>query len=782
MQLNELKDKLRSKMGVDALIVGAAILTLIVALIFFFEDGLIFGSKNQNGDKAQVGRLINSRNDVRRRLDAGLTWGAVASSDKVYEGDNIFTGDDSEAKVEFDQGGDLNIDAKSLVVIHTKGGKLEIDLQYGSLQGHLQAGTPLTLLQNGERKQIIAKDAEIRIIRAEKTRKTTIQVLKGELTVQNKTVRKNEIVEVASEQAPVVSKLTLTALPRPAGSKPIWLAPDKPLDLSWKTDKPQDSYQVEISKDDSFVKPLFVTTAKGTKYSLFPPARPAGVFHWRVKAKSGGTPSLPQTVTVYEDLAPTLLAPADGFKFTASEEPKAEPGGESKEKTKEPVATAISFTWDDQAGSTEFQIDISKDAEFKNAQMIISNEKTKVSSFVGPALNEGSYYWRVRGMHPDRLKSPISRTFSFVVLAAPKPLEVPKLAATDLHYSITEKMLKRMPASIPASGRGIKPQGLLPISWKPVDRAVGYDVEVSDTPDFKFLAPSETSHVSAPSFVPSEVRPGSLFYRVRARDAKGAVSEPSEIAKLQVKIAPPQLAPIKEQKLTFDSRQALETDSSKYKFDLSWKAEPFAEGYDIEWGADPEFKRFKTFKTLDPARTIAVNRPQDYPVRVRATDATGAPISDFSNVQIAHLEKSVQPPKEVPLPPAPPLPASIDQANADSTKASGKDKAAGLAMPMIHTAVVLREPLPDTALISLESSPTFVNFKWSAVKGATNYILELAKDADFSDKIAEFKVKKTSFVYQKPLPEGHIFWRVRFTKASDFSEWSEVSDLTVIYQ
>ena len=759
----------KRRIGVDMGIVIVALGALAASIFFFFGDG--FFSSGQHGDMQPVGHLTKSHNDVRRKVDGGLSWGTVASADKVYEGDSVFTGDGSDAVIELDKGGRIAVDPKSLIVIRTKGSNLEVDLQYGSLEGHVENNQPLLLKQGNEVKKIESKNAQIRIVRAEKSHKTSIQVLSGELKVQNKIVAKNEVVELEKDEAPVVTKVRLSLL-APASDKTLWLPAGKTVDFTWKTDKPDAKYTLELSHSTSFEHPIYNATVQGTSYQLAEESRPAGDFYWRVRPAGEGLPSLPSRLTVYSDVPPKLVAPADNYVFsTPTESPTIE----------------LPLSWEDTAGSTQYNVQIATDEEF---QKIILDEKTKLQRFKSHPLAQGQYHWRVMGMNPDRNEAPWSRSASFTISPAAKPIAAPTLTQATLKYVIPQAAVKGLIGPIPEE-QGIRANGIQPLAWAAVADATEYQVEQANNPQFKNAS---THEVTESKFTPDEVRPGDFYMRVHAKDKNGRVSEASEVAHLEVTVQPPLLNKIKDQALTFASTEAMQNDHSKREFKLTWTPQPFAEGYEVEWGADREFTRSKTFRTKESAKAISVSRPMPYAARVRSLDKLGNPISPYSETIQAEFKKVVSLPKTLPpkrqiaaLPPklipvvkevtvAPPL-----VVDAPPERSKSVAKVAGMTqLKMI--APVLREPLPQSSLISLESTPTFVNFKWKPVKGVNFYILEIAQDADFENKIAEVKVQATSFVFQKPLPEGHVFWRVRYQKGRSESDWSDVSDLNVIYQ
>jgi hypothetical protein len=165
---------------------------------------------------------------------------------------------------------------------------------------------------------------------------------------------------------------------------------------------------------------------------------------------------------------------------------------------------------------------------------------------------------------------------------------------------------------------------------------------------------------------------------------------------------------------------------------------------------------------------LKVSRPDSYAARVRALDADGEPISNYSSVEIASYRKELFIPPVVQKPVVkvePRVPASVKGGLISS-----------MAVPQ------LREPASASALVSLEDAPTFVTFRWKALKGATTYTIQISSDADFTKVVKEQKVKSNSYVFQKGLPEGKVFWRVRANTKTGFSNWSDSNDINVIYQ
>jgi hypothetical protein len=208
-----------------------------------------------------------------------------------------------------------------------------------------------------------------------------------------------------------------------------------------------------------------------------------------------------------------------------------------------------------------------------------------------------------------------------------------------------------------------------------------------------------------------------------------------------------------------------------HEFNLQWNPQQFAAAYELQWGSDPQFTKSKKFKSKETTRALKVTKPESYAARVRSLDSDGQAISPYSDVEVASYKKDlyIAPPVAVkPVVKTPPrLPAS-------------QAKLAGLVNTIPPP--LLREPARDTALVSLEDAPTFVTFKWQPFRGAAYYTIQISSDADFTKVVSEKQIKTNGYVFQKGLPEGKVFWRVRAHTKQGFSSWSDPSDINVIYQ
>jgi hypothetical protein len=776
MNYHSLKTKfrqLKDDYGIDGVIVGIAGMTLSVSLYLLVFDGGFFEGETDN--LTPVGQFASSQNDVRRRVDSGFAWSSVASRDRVFEGDSIFTGDESEASIDLDQGGKIIIDPKSLIVIRTSGG-LQLDLQYGSMTGKVKKGDTLVVkTADGTAQEIKGDDAEIRLTSDKDSGgEMKIEVIKGEVEVKGQKVRQNEVAELKKDGKAAVQKVEV-ALVAPASNQLLWLPPGEKLNLQWSRTGAAASLPavLEVSRDPNFKSILFTTQVDGNSHELSDNDRPAGYFFWRVRPDTEdpqeSIPSNPRRLTVFIDAPPSPVAPSPEQSFLLDAE---------KNETSRPVI----FGWEDKSGSTSYRLEVARDDGFID---IVYKNQIGTAGDRSIPLTEGLYHWRVMGIHKDRSNPPWSQVSTFSIkegFKAPKP---PQLADLKIDYVIPKAALAKKSKADIVAGESIKAEGVKSLAWSSVNGAKGYEVEISSNESFsdsvkKAIGP-ETN------FALDEVKPGPVFVRIRAKGENGALSEPSQVARMDIMVPPPALADLKTKVSTFKTETAMK--KGKHEFKVQWAPQPYAASYELMWGSDPEFTRAKRFKVEKPEREIAVSQAMDYSVKVRALDAKGRPISEFSEVKTVSYKKELEPPPPVipvALPvkpdPAPPAPASLP---VDSGIARTDGSVAGKSRDPASRGIpgpTLLEPSRKTSLITLESSTVFVNFRWRPDSKASSYDVQIAEDADFSKILEQVSVKSTRYVFQRRLPEGKVFWRVRAKTKKGPSDWSDVYDLNVLYE
>lgn len=748
---------------IDVVIVAIAVLLFSAAMYYFLQDdGLT--EANPHAMAQAVGKVAVTKNNVRRRTQSGFVWSSVNRDDTVFEGDSIFTDDSSDASISLREGGQVQIDPKSMVVIRTRSKKTQLDLQYGSLSGKVSADKPIVITHNGVTQELTGHDAEIRVESVGPMRDTKIRVVKGEIKIKKvdttgkanakpaveQVVKENEIAQMKADAEEAVVIHDIAELLHPANGKTLWLALGQGATFKWNVIGKKGVNRLELASDNAFESAIFSTETDATVFTVPNEKIPNGHVHWRVTPLASGTHSTPFRATFYPDVPPLPSFPADLQEF-AYNPLKGEKGKQ------------VTLTWDDKSGSTSYELQLAHDQGFH--QQIINKALTATSETT-PVLAKGLYFWRVRGLHVDRVSPPWSPVMRFGVDEEAREPDAPVLARNIIAYEVPAAVLDRAPPNVGMEGAGVSPDNLPPFTWSPAKNAETYEVEIANTDTFANSVKAQVGPEMR--FAPQEVKPGSTYVRVRAKGKKGLASPPSQTGRLEITLQAPTLDPIPAEKQVFTTKEELE--KGKHAFKLSWSRRPFAASYEINWGAEGNFDRSKKFRLKETKREITVTQPGDYAARVRAIGENGAPLGPYSNVQVASYRKEIAAPVKLAIPAIPP----------DATKAKSARQPSNVSKAMGPP--VLMDPKPASSFVSLDDSTSFVNLRWAPVKGAKSYEIEIAEDRDFSAPM-KFSTARSTFTVKKDLPEGKVYWRVRaIDKKKTYSEWSDIFDLNVLYQ
>jgi Domain of unknown function (DUF4962) len=721
----ESKNSKTNLFSIDNMTIAVAIFLFVFALFFLLKDD---DGGEVGANAIPVGKFSEINNNVRRRTQSGFVWTNARNQETVFEGDSVFTDESSETSLNLNGIGNLKIGQKSLVVIRTKGHGLMFDLQYGNMTGKLNPGVPVYLMNKGE-VQELKGDGEIRV-ETSADQEPIIQVVTGELTINKKgknvTLNKAKIAELIS----------------PKNGKSLWLALGQEQVFSWRTPDKNTTSRFEIASDEHFEKIAYVVDTKETSVSVPLDKLPTGPIRWRVKQVASGTQTTPYLAKIYQDLPPLPSYPNDNQIFLFN------PKKNEKGKT-------VDLSWTDKAGSTSYEVQLAADKELK--KQVISKTLNTLTETT-PLLTAGEYFWRVRGLNSDRTNPLWSAVYHFTVEEEVTDLQTPRLSNRQINYPVPVTSLRKLSPEAARSGTGFTPENLPPFSWDSVPNAQGYEVELAENDAF-------TNSIKLPvspetQFSPNEVKPGPLYVRVRAVGKNGITSSPSEGGRLDVTLPGPHLKPIASETAVFSN--AAELDKATHRFQLEWTPQPFAENYELNWGADENFEKSKKFRVKENQRTISVTQSGDYKVRIRSIGKNGIPLGPYSNVQTASFKKQLI---ALPLVKATPPPVRLPTN-----------------VPKSGSGPVLLEPKKSSSVVSVDDSTSFVNLRWQKIKEMRSYEIEIATDRDFASPL-RYTTNLSSYTVKKDLPEGKIYWRVRgLNKEKKPSEWSEIFDLNILYQ
>jgi hypothetical protein len=89
--------------------------------------------------------------------------------------------------------------------------------------------------------------------------------------------------------------------------------------------------------------------------------------------------------------------------------------------------------------------------------------------------------------------------------------------------------------------------------------------------------------------------------------------------------------------------------------------------------------------------------------------------------------------------------------------------------------------MANVTLFFQQSKSTPFWMAWGPVRQATEYVLEVAQDPEFSGKrVLRIETAQQSLLMKQSLPLGKLYWRVKARNSERESHWSEARALTVL--
>ena len=353
----------------------------------------------------------------------------------------------------------------------------------------------------------------------------------------------------------VLTKLSVPEPPvltAPAANSKI--KPDQALAMSWQDSESANGYQIQISRSKTFDSTAESSAVSTTSFSWNPES--SGVFYWRVKAidkfERETKYSAYRQMTI-DAAVPQLIAPETNAEIILS--------------TKD---MKINFQWLETPSAEAYRFEIASDAGFtkiKSKKKIVNNE-TKVEN-----LTAGIYFWRVRAVLPGDAETEwsSSRGFSLQDLELlPSPvikdqyyfkLPVPS-AGTAFIIKFLDFITLTDTAKAQDAEATISEDSKVTISWKPIDDAINYYIELASDKSFESILVKRRSE--APTFNWPEAKAGRYWLRAASVDQLDRKGKFSRVSELVVNYRAPYLSE------PSDST-SIQMDLKKKSVDFNWQ-------------------------------------------------------------------------------------------------------------------------------------------------------------------------------------------------------------------
>jgi len=292
--------------------------------------------------------------------------------------------------------------------------------------------------------------------------------------------------------------ITAPLLTSPANNA-VLAYPDTPPNFSWNPVPGAQAYQIIIDNDQNFTPPYTLdTTTANTTYTLTAPQTEDQDYYWRVRARStsgatGDWASFRRYSFDWID-QPALVSPGRRVSeippFTL------------------PVIEQVEFVWEPISGAVQYDIQYSNNIQFSQPDTV----RVKSTRYSPPVtLNNGSYFWRVRGVTSTGSTGQFTADpFTFERAWPANAQPTPPFSSITLLAPANQ-----VATAVPRPN----------FSWTPQRLASSYELQLSTNQTFSSNVSSYiTNHTE---FTPTggAPNPGQLYYwRVRAIDAPRPVT------------------------------------------------------------------------------------------------------------------------------------------------------------------------------------------------------------------------------------------------------------------
>ncbi len=308
--------------------------------------------------------------------------------------------------------------------------------------------------------------------------------------------------------------------------------------FSWKAVTGAKKYQFQLDDDDDFGSPIIYSPDVTTlTYTPKTPLPVNTLLYWRVVAKdaagNAGPWSLVRSITISPPLpaVPVLTYPANAASISDS---------------------TPDLTWNAVPYATTYELKLDEVSTFASPEVHSVSSPNYLRTV---ALNDGTYYWLVRGKNANGKYGSWSSTRSFKVDTIAPDAPVLNLPANNTPVSAT-----------PA------------FSWKSsTTGAVKYQLQYGTNSGltvgvYTSAVLTTLNHTPKPAMVP-----GTYHWRVKGWDAAGNESAWSEVRKVTILAAPALVSPA----------SGFITDNTTPSF--TWKSAPSGNVYDIEIATNSGF-------------------------------------------------------------------------------------------------------------------------------------------------------------------------------------------------
>ena len=354
-----------------------------------------------------VGEIVEKTGGVRKKTKSSFRWQAAGEKQGLAFGDSLYVEPGGNTKVRFN-GASLNLSEKTLVNFVFRKKYKMVNIQFGSVEGSLQAGEKLVLVgksgkpieltsKNGGRFQLKAKaDGQMQL-------SSDTEGVKVSVGGVQRSLSSRKPLALQANQA-IPQKQTIELL-RPWARQNFIVTEAQVVKFQWKTSRavyPKEAFEIQFSRDPDFRR-IFVQKKIVGRSQVKVRVKGDDHLYWGVRGDADWNVSESRPLIVTRIRPPKILRPTRETSLQAL--------------PNQPLV--VPFQFDFAPYSRRLRWQVSKDSQFQNVEY----QEDTSSSQVLKAFLPGKYFLRAKSIYPDQSESSWGRVEPFAI-----KYKVPSLA------------------------------------------------------------------------------------------------------------------------------------------------------------------------------------------------------------------------------------------------------------------------------------------------------------------------------------------------------------------
>lgn len=713
----------------DRKILATALVLLLLSLFMIVNDGWVYHLTGADvGDLEQIGEVKSVKNDVRQRHQIAFTWSPLETENSVYQGDSIFTGNESGVVIRTKTGQEITVAPNSLVIVKTKADQISIDIGFGSVEGKVEKGQTLRITSNNSVTELQGDGATVKVDAGD-GKKLLLNVLAGEVNVTSsdgsQTMRRNDAAEIDTTGDFGLPNQKGVKLIMPLADQRFRYSPDRPVEFRWKLAKKYPRTKLRVATDPDLTKALIDVNVQDGFYTAYNLPIDVPLYYQVI---TDGAVSDKTKFYVVGNSPVQLVSPQNGQHLYYDAAINTERAG-----------SVVDLQWAGGSPALRYEVQVASSPVFVDAK----SYKTKDMHYNLGLVAKGRYFWRVRSLDYEDTK--FSEAANFRV--GPEPtriLSAPLLDIASQNYLLETKISNLQPEKVHklrnrAALALVERAPLL--KWSPVAGATEYELEVSTRRDFSNIVLKKVVRGTSYSWKTTIL--GDYFFRVRGRGQLYKDGLYTSGKEMKVQVAPPQSIA---KALTIDEvpdRQLL--NAPPPPLELAWNPTILTDSYQVQFSKSPDFKDALEFFTENNTRKIQISSLGQYFWKIRSLNNKKAPISPWSTAYSIEFQRVY------------------------------KD-------PALSSNLLAIYPRQQDSLVIVGQGASEVRFQWSTPYKEAAYRLQISYDLDFKNIAFDKVVKSNMYVLKDRLQSSVVYWRVRAEQETKLSEWTGANRFLVTYE